>query len=59
MKKQPTELNNETPQWFKDWHDKEFWHFCYDVRSRLSRLEKFYWIILPLLIGAILAQRFL
>lgn len=57
--KQPRELNSDTPQWFKDWHDKEFWQYCYDTRSRLERLEKFYWLILPLLLGAILAQRFL
>lgn len=25
--KEPEQLHEKTPAWFKEWRDKEFWHF--------------------------------
>jgi len=59
VKKQPNELNSETPTWFKEWHDGEFWHFSYDMESRLKRVEKLYWGLLIALIAAALVDKLL
>lgn len=59
MKNKPEELNLETPAWFKEWHDGEFWHFNYDVTNRLKRVEKLYWVLLAALIAAALVDKLL
>lgn len=54
-KKEPEELNADTPQWFTDWHNKAFWHFKYHVESRLSNHDKLLWgIVITVVAGAIL-----
>ncbi len=49
--KEPEELNSETPQWFKDWRNKEFWHFKINVETKLSLYTKLLWAILVAIIG--------
>ena len=49
-KKEPEKLHERTPLWFRDWHDKSFWHFKYRVESRLETHNRLLWAI----IGAIL-----
>lgn len=49
-KNEPEKLHEKTPQWFRDWHDKAFWHFKHRVESKLSSHDKLLWVIL----GAIL-----
>ena len=58
MKKRPEELNADTPDWFKDWHNKSFWHFQYGVESRLAFHEKLIYTILAAIIVVAIANIF-
>ena len=52
--KDPEELNNSTPEWFKDWHDRTFWHFKNYTEDKLSQHEKIlYGIAIVVIAGAI------
>ena len=60
MKKhEPEKLNSETPTWFKEWHDGEFWHFSYDQETRLKRVERLYWILFAALVAGVLVDKLL
>lgn len=56
MKDKPTELNSDTPQWFKDWRNQEFWHFKFRVERKLSLQCKLIWIVLGSIIAGAIAQ---
>lgn len=52
---EPEKLHEKTPQWFKDWHDKSFWHFKYCVESKLGTHDKLLWgVVICVIAGAIL-----
>ena len=52
--KEPEELNNSTPEWFKDWYLRSFWHFKSDTEDKLSQHEKIlYGIAIVVIAGAI------
>lgn len=51
MVKTPPELNSDTPQWFKDWRNKEFWH----LKEKVYLNNKLTLIILASIIGAAVA----
>jgi len=54
-RKEPEKLNDDTPEWFKDWHARAFWHFKYSVENRLSLHDKLLWgIVVTVIAGAIL-----
>ena len=48
--KTPEELNSDTPNWFKEWRNNEFWHFKERLESRLSLHSKLIWIVLGTII---------
>ena len=53
--KKPEELNKDTPDWFKDWHGRAFWHFKYRVESKLTTHDRILWgIVITVVAGAIL-----
>ncbi|GAH64792.1 unnamed protein product [marine sediment metagenome] len=52
---EPEKLHEKTPQWFKEWHDRSFWHFKYHVESRLSTHNRLLWgIVITVVAGCIL-----
>lgn len=55
MKKKLEKLNDTTPDWFKDWHDKAFWHFTIEVEDKLALHDKFLWIIITAIVGLAIA----
>jgi len=57
LKKEPSVLNSRTPQWFKDWHRSEYWHFKYDVTTRIGRVEKWIWLLIGIMLAATVAER--
>lgn len=51
---EPEKLNDGTPEWFKDWHNRTFWHFKYCVESKLATHDKILWgVIIAVIAGAI------
>ena len=59
MNKEPEKLNGDTPEWFKDWHARSFWHFKYHVETKLATHDKILWgIFVAVVAGAILNQIF-
>jgi len=54
--KEPGKLNSKTPQWFREWHNREFWHFKTGVENSLSLHGKIIWIVFAAIIGSIIAR---
>lgn len=46
------ELNSDTPEWFKEWHNKEFWHF----KVKVELYNKLTLIMVAALISAAVAR---
>ena len=57
-KKEPEKLNDSTPQWFKDWHDKTFWHFKYRMESKMDLHDKMLWVVLAAIVAGVVANIF-
>lgn len=53
---EPEELHEKTPQWFKDWYNKSFWHFQTRVENKLSLHSKLIWIVLAAILASIVAR---
>ena len=58
MNKEPEKLHEKTPQWFKDWYNKSFWHFQFKVEHKLGWHDKLLWIILAAILAAGIASFF-
>lgn len=54
--KEPEQLHEKTPQWFREWREKEFWHFKICVENKLSLHSKLVWTILGALLALIIAK---
>ena len=52
IKDAPNDLNSDTPDWFKDWRNNEFWHF----KQRVEFNNKFIIIIMSSLVAAAIAK---
>ena len=57
--KEPENLPAKTPQWFRKWYESSFWHFQYDINSRLSRVEKLTWFVIGAVIVCTVTERFI
>jgi len=55
MKTPPSELNSDTPEWFKDWRNREFWHF----KMRVEFYNKLTVIVLVALVSVVIARAIL
>jgi len=54
-KNEPEKLHEKTPAWFREWHDKAFWHFSYRVEHKLGwHSTLLYGIIIAILAGAVI-----
>jgi len=51
-------MARKRPDWFTDWHNKEFYHFQLEVKHQLKLHSKLLWIILGGLITLTLLERF-
>jgi len=56
--KEPEILNSRTPQWFKDWHSKAYWHCQYSIETKLANHDRMLWIILGAIIVATVTNIF-
>ena len=54
MSKAPDDLNSETPNWFKEWRNKEFWHF----KQRVEFNNKLMIIVMGALVAAAIGRLF-
>ena len=53
---EPEKLHDKTPPWFKEWHDRTFWHFKLRVEQKLSWHDKLLWLVLGAIIVAAVAN---
>jgi len=52
---EPEKLHEKTPQWFKEWYNKAFWHFKHEVENKLNTHDKLLWgIVIAVMAGAVL-----
>ena len=58
MKQAPDDLNSDTPDWFKDWRNKEFWHFKQKTEFKLDFNNKLTIVVLAGLVAAAIARLF-
>ena len=54
MNRKPEKLNDKTPQWFRDFYNREFWH----LQIRVENQGKLIWIILTAVIVGLVARFF-
>ena len=56
---EPESLPEDTPDWFRGWHESTFWHFKFRIESKLSNHDKLLWIVLAAIVAAAITGRFL